>query len=71
MPTKNSTKQLTAHQKFMRDRDALLPELAAFERQHGAKLARSAMHKHITTQVAKEKRRAQIRKLERELSELK
>jgi hypothetical protein len=68
---KSTKPKLTAHQEFMRKRDSLLPELVAFERKYGAKLARSAMHKHVTTQVAKEKRQAQIRKLQRELAALK
>lgn len=67
---KKEQKRLTAHQEFMRRRDGLLPELLAFEQAHGAKVARSAMQKHMTTQRARERHQEEIRRLQRKLAEL-
>lgn len=67
---KTTKPKLSAHQEFMLQRDALLPELAAFEREHGSKLARSAMQKHMTTQRARERHQQSIRELQKKLAEL-
>lgn len=63
-------KPLTAHQEFMRKRALILPELLDFEQRHGAKLARSAMQKHMETQRAKERHQSEIRSLQKKLAEL-
>lgn len=70
MKSKFTKPKLTAHQEFMRQRDALLPKLIAFEKEHGAKLARSAMQKHMTTQRARERHQSEIRSLQKKLAEL-
>lgn len=63
-------KKPTAYQIFQRKRDALLPALAAFERENGKELARSAMAKHIKLAHERENRQEEIAKLKRELKKL-
>lgn len=55
---------------FIKKRDAILPELIALEKKYGQQLALSAMRKRVEFVKEENKRLKGIKRLEKELDEL-